>query len=86
MMNFKIFGVGEDYTTYIVAQSKEEALELHNSHVDAEWHETIDGVSEVPFEREGRFEAEEGYQNMTFGEFLGKDFVYTEPKVICWNE
>ncbi|WP_134682551.1 hypothetical protein [Brevibacillus migulae] len=85
-MDFKIFQVGEDYSTYIVAQTKEEALEYHNSMVDAEWHETLEGVTEVPLDKKGRFEAEEGYQDLTFGEFLGSDFVYEKPVVICWNE
>ncbi|MGO0058632.1 hypothetical protein ACTID9_00960 [Brevibacillus fluminis] len=85
-MEFKIFQVGEDYPTYIVAQTKEEALELHNSHVEADFHESINDVEEVSAERAGKFETESGYQEMTFGEFLGKDFVYEKPAVICWSE
>ncbi|CAM5794702.1 hypothetical protein BBOR36S_03594 [Brevibacillus borstelensis] len=85
-MGFKIFQVGEDYATYIVAQTEEEALDLYNSCVDVGDHETIENVSEVSFDSKGRFETEHGYQDMTFGEFLGKDFVYDEPTVICWNE
>ncbi|RNB90178.1 hypothetical protein EDM59_01645 [Brevibacillus nitrificans] len=85
-MEFKIFGVGEDYTTYVVSQTKEEALELCNSLVREEDQTPIEEVSEVSFESSGRFETESGYQEMTFGEFLGKDFVYENPTIICWNE
>lgn len=85
-MEFKIFGVGEDYTTYVVSQTKEEALELCNSLVREEDQTPIEEVSEVSFESRGRFETESGYQEMTFGEFLGKDFVYENPTIICWNE
>lgn len=86
MMGFKIFEVGEDYSIYVVAQTKEEALELCNSLVEEADHTSMEEVSEVSLECNGSFETDHGYKEMTFEEFLGKDFVYEKPTIICWND
>ncbi|WP_409174392.1 hypothetical protein [Brevibacillus fortis] len=83
-MEYKLFLVGEEY---IVAQTAKEALADHNERGGEGYHRTIDDVSEVPLDKAGRFEQEEGgYKDMTFREFIGSDFVYEKPTCICWME
>lgn len=87
-MTYQIYAVGEE-AEYIVAQSEQEAVQDHITRIGEDWYkagETVP-VEVVPFDRSGRFETEtDGYKDMTFGEFLGKDYVYDGPQVICWLE
>jgi hypothetical protein len=85
--NFKIFQVGDDYKEYIVAETAEQALNHYNMRVEEDEKVTLENVAEVSLETVGRFETEEGFKEMTFGEFLnyGEKFEYKEPQVICWN-
>jgi hypothetical protein len=87
-VNFKIFRVGDDYSEYIVAESAEQALNNYNERADDDCKVTIEEVSEVPFDAVGRFETDDGFKEMTFGEFLnyGEPFIYKGPQVICWSE
>jgi hypothetical protein len=90
MEEFKIFAVGFPMEKeYIVAQTKEEALKnyMNRAGYDQDHWDVKDiEVDVIPFDKVGRFETEEGWKEMTFREFLGDDFVYTGPELICWNE
>ncbi|GMX64541.1 hypothetical protein Elgi_38100 [Paenibacillus elgii] len=91
MTDFKIFEVGNCDCEYIVSETRNEALEDHLGRLGKwkEWYSSKEEVfvREVSFEEKGRFETEmDGYQNMTFKQFLGDDFVYNGPQLICWTE
>lgn len=93
MAAFTLFQVGSDMPEFIVAQTKHEALEEHISRVgdnhysDQEVEELADEISVVDLNKIGSFEQEDGsYKEMTFGDFLGADFKYSVPQIVCWNE
>lgn len=85
--DYKLFEVGGEY---IVAQTGDEALKDHLDRIGnwQEWyqHDPIPDPIEVSLNTRGMFEQEHGYKEMTFGEFIGQDFVYTGPQLICWQE
>jgi hypothetical protein len=84
---FKIYAVGDDRPEYIVATTKEEAIADHISRIYEDYYgDEGPDVREVPLESKGMFETETGYKEMTFAQFLSKDFKYTGPQLICWNE
>lgn len=89
--DYKIYQVGGDRPEFIIAETVEQAIEEHLSRYDR-WENEYDSkdsvpVEEISFDRKGMFEQESGgYKEMTFAEFLGKDFVYDKPQVICWVE
>lgn len=78
----KIFCINGDY---IVALKREEAVQDYMNRVDDCPVDKLD-IEELSIDKEGRFETENGWVNETFAEFLGKDFKYTKPQVICWQE
>ncbi|QPA33410.1 hypothetical protein [Thermaerobacillus caldiproteolyticus] len=85
--DFKIFAVGDDRPEYIVAKTKEEAIADHMSRIDEDYYgDEGPNVEEIPLEAKGMFETKAGYREMTFAEFLAKDFKYTGPRLICWSE
>jgi hypothetical protein len=86
MKQFKLFEVENEF---IVAETKEQAVEYHlNNFTDwTEWYGSKEEVfvREVPLDEKGHFETENGWKEMTFAEFLS-DFEYTEPQTVCWRE
>jgi len=83
--NFKLFEVAGEY---IVAQTAEEAIQDHLNRIGQDWykHDVLPEPEEVSLDTKGLFEQEKGYKEMTFREFLGDDFVYSGPQMICWHE
>ncbi|MED1665662.1 hypothetical protein [Brevibacillus laterosporus] len=87
MNKYKLFKVNEEYPEYIVAQTEEEALNDHNERGGKEGAVvTIDEVEEISLDTVGDFEQEDGSKLMSFRDFLGQDFVYEEPTLICWTD
>ncbi|EIJ79140.1 hypothetical protein PB1_16324 [Bacillus methanolicus PB1] len=86
--DFKIFAVGDDRPEYIVATTKEEAIADHMNRIDEDYYgDEGPNVEEISLDSVGWFETETGYKEMTFAQFLGKDFKYTgRPQLICWRE
>ena len=83
MSDFRLFEVCEEY---IVAKTKEEAIADHMSRIDDDYGEDGPDISEVSLDAKGMFETESGYKEMTFREYLGEDFEYDGPQLICWEE
>lgn len=87
---FKVFQVGEE-TEFIAAMSSEEAVNDHWNRYDQpdEMYGSKENVPvvEVNLDNKGMFEQETGpYKEMSWREFIGEDFDYKGPKLLCWNE
>lgn len=78
---FKIFNINGDY---IVALSQAEAIKEYLSRVDDCTEDDL-GIEEISPDKQCCFETDICWLFETFAEFLGKDFKYTKPQVICWN-
>ncbi|WP_161555172.1 hypothetical protein [Brevibacillus sp. VP] len=47
----------------------------------------MDEVEEISLDMVGNFEQEDGSRKlMSFRDYIGQDFVYEEPTLICWND
>ncbi|AYB37633.1 hypothetical protein [Brevibacillus laterosporus] len=87
MNEYKLFKVNEEYPEYIVAQTAAEALNDHNKRGGEGFAVTMDEVEEISLDMVGNFEQEDGSRKlMSFYEFIGHDFVYENPTLICWTE
>ena len=91
-MGFRIFAIG-DPTEYIAAQTAEEAFNDHLTRAGRDYYKIEDimdlphDISEIDPEQQWDFWQEYGtLKQMTWAEFIGPDFVYTEPTLLCWND
>ncbi|ASA20927.1 hypothetical protein [Paenibacillus donghaensis] len=86
---FKVFQVGEE-SEFIVAATSEEAVDDHWERIGGnDYYETKDAVPVLPInlDAKAKFEQEDGsYKEQSFRDFIGNDFVYQGPQVICWQE
>jgi hypothetical protein len=84
---YSVYSVGLDRPEIIVAKTEQEALDDHLVRAGSDFYkanETPD-VSIVHLETTCKFESDDGdYNEMTFAEFLGRDYIYNGPQLICW--
>ncbi|WP_240415007.1 hypothetical protein [Paenibacillus periandrae] len=84
---YQIFSVGLDRPEIIVASTEVEAVNDHLERAGAGFYGADEAleVSTISLDKTCKFEADDGnYNEMTFAEFLGKDYIYNGPHLICW--
>jgi hypothetical protein len=85
----KVFQVGEE-SEFIIATTSEEAVDDHWDRIGGD--DYYGSKEDVPvfvvaIDSKAKFEQEDGsYKEMSFRDFIGNDFVYQGPQVICWQE